>query len=150
MHGSQPPLAPQISGGPAAQGYIEKKNRFIILIIFLFLRDAATRTFGIFFLASLALITIGAGIGIGVGNIAHYRKFNVPISKLFYSIFLLGYFGPYNQTNTTNDTVLTVIGSSATTHPLSLFLSVASLFLSSLVFFSFPSSLSHVFVRLFQ
>ncbi len=125
-------------------------KRKIDSLFFLFLRDTATRTFGLFFLGSLALVTIGAGVGIGVGNLAHYRKFNIPISEMFYSIFLLGYFGPYNQTNTTNDTVLNATGSGATTHPLSLFLSLSSLFLSSLVFFSFTSSLSNVLVRLFQ
>jgi hypothetical protein len=33
-------------------------------------------------------MTIGAGVGIGVGNIAHYRKFNKVIHEIFYSIFL--------------------------------------------------------------
>ncbi|CAF1077470.1 unnamed protein product [Adineta steineri] len=44
--------------------------------------DRAARRFGIFFLGALAAVTIGAGVGIGVGNIAHYR-----------------YFGPNNNTN---------------------------------------------------
>ncbi|CAF0823408.1 unnamed protein product [Adineta ricciae] len=44
--------------------------------------DAATRRFGIVFLSTLAVLTIGAGVGIGVGNLAHYK-----------------YFGPNNNTN---------------------------------------------------
>jgi hypothetical protein len=57
----------------------------IFLITFFFLRDSATRTFGLFFLGALAMVTIGAGIGIGVGNLAHYRNFN--ISHLGYTLF---------------------------------------------------------------
>ncbi|CAF2849091.1 unnamed protein product [Rotaria sp. Silwood2] len=38
--------------------------------------------FGIFFLSALAVITIGVAVGIGVGNLAHYK-----------------YFPPNNQTN---------------------------------------------------
>ncbi|CAF1512876.1 unnamed protein product [Adineta ricciae] len=38
--------------------------------------DAATRRFGIVFLGTLAVLTIGAAIGIGVGNLAHYKYFS--------------------------------------------------------------------------
>jgi hypothetical protein len=41
----------------------------------IYLRDPAARRVGIFLFCALALLTIGAAIGIGVGNIAHYRKF---------------------------------------------------------------------------
>ncbi|CAF3811873.1 unnamed protein product [Rotaria sp. Silwood1] len=34
--------------------------------------DPATRRFAIFFFCTLAIITIGVMIGIGVGNISHY------------------------------------------------------------------------------
>ncbi|CAF3473932.1 unnamed protein product [Rotaria socialis] len=43
--------------------------------------DPAARRFGLVLFGTLALITIGAGLGIGLGNIAHYR-----------------YFSPYTQT----------------------------------------------------
>ncbi|CAF0832345.1 unnamed protein product [Rotaria sp. Silwood1] len=45
-------------------------------------RDPAAVRFGIFFLSALAILTIGTGIGIGVGNLSHYY-----------------YYPPNNQTN---------------------------------------------------
>ncbi|CAF4248601.1 unnamed protein product, partial [Rotaria magnacalcarata] len=34
--------------------------------------DPAARRFGLVLFGTLALITIGAGLGIGLGNLAHY------------------------------------------------------------------------------
>ncbi|CAF1198941.1 unnamed protein product [Rotaria sp. Silwood1] len=49
--------------------------------------DPATRRFAIFFFCTLAIITIGVMIGIGVGNISHYEYFDSSnISNGSYSI----------------------------------------------------------------
>jgi ABC-type proline/glycine betaine transport system permease subunit len=50
------------------------KFLFIYFVFFLFARDPATRTFGLFLISTLAMITIGVIVGIIAGNTAHYRK----------------------------------------------------------------------------
>ncbi len=67
--------------------------------MFSFLSDRAARRFGIFFLSTLAVMTIGAGVGIGVGNIAHYRELNFLSTRYFIQHIFVGYFGPNNNTN---------------------------------------------------
>jgi len=68
-----PSQTPSSIANPSIQGYSQKKN-ILLNELFSFLSDRAARRFGIFLLGTLAVITIGAGIGIGVGNLAHYRE----------------------------------------------------------------------------
>ncbi len=69
-----------------------------MILFFFFARDPATRTFGLFLISTLAMITIGVIVGIIAGNTAHYRK-NFHDHRSRYFLFVLGYFATYNQTN---------------------------------------------------
>ena len=73
-----PPPMPAPAAPSFIEGYSSEKRKQLTLHRYMsdcFARDPATRQFGMVFLGTLALLTIGVGLGIGLGNISHARSF---------------------------------------------------------------------------
>ena len=69
----QTPAATPTVDTNTVRGYIEKQDAFHVSHWFC-CRDPAARRIGLFLFITLAAVTIGAALGIGLGNISHSRE----------------------------------------------------------------------------
>lgn len=67
------PAATPMVDTATVRGYITKQNDFHVFHCF-HCRDPAARRTGLFLFITLTAVTIGAALGIGLGNISHSRE----------------------------------------------------------------------------